>query len=229
MSPDLGGPHAALVALDAGTGRPTHQFRIPGQVNDYLVHLPRQDHYFFGGPEQVERIDLRTGQHEVFEPYPSDLVDLSRRFVALTDEFLVELRGDRLLVVALDTADLAASHEVGPFAAGRELGGVVWVTGDRLDDPERFYRIDLTTGELSDPVDGDELARFDVEIGEHSWGAFAADDDGQIQWWQQVELASGQVVGEWDFGDYRPWLEAAGHLWLRSDEGLGRVPLGELD
>lgn len=47
--------------------------------------------------------------------------------------------------------------------------------------------------------------------------------------WRRIDNETEELLGEYRFGEFDPIAEHGGYLWLRSEEGLGRVALRELE
>lgn len=251
-----------IVRFDTKTWKPINRFASKHIIPEDFVYL---DGYLWSLHEDlVRKIDLATGLGTRL-----DTRGFSLYFgVNVWDGYLWEEVGlqirkrDPKTGEAIFTLFTIEDPQVSHLGIQYYLGKY-WVLGDAHDQPGVALEINPDTGQLSNPTPPSEIPSYNVELGDYRWehyshqwttayidvstGLGPVDSDSELPpaLWKQVDLATGEIVGEFNFGKYTPFTIVDGYLWLHDaydngnfaifhdvkgpgSGGLARVKLDEL-
>ena len=236
---ELGREPGWLVLVDLETMTPVSQYALPAfdrsifeplVVVNGIVHVP-------GNSRGEGTIDLRTGAVSIVEPAlgPS-VVDIRR----LDDELLI-LRPQRIDQFDLATGEPTLEHRfrdqpnnaLRPGRGFRYHRGEFWMSGLAVGEVDRLYRYDLDRGELlGPPRPARDFPAQSRELGPNRWELYRPDtlvpllhgrtvEPEPDDLWRQVDIATDEIVAEFDFGDWSPRFATEDRLWLTRDVADG--------
>lgn len=225
----------AAIALDRTTIEPIRQVGL-GVEPPWFLFFTVLDGTVWVADGSLSRIDPATGQEQ----------PLGLRGVLGNEQLMVEdghiwwsdeAGVSRFTATGFEEISIEYDQIDGSFVGVKFHDGRAWLSGAIRDEPDLAYPLELDTGELSEPIDADELPTrsFDAD-GErwelhnpdwhHDRPVAAAGDDV----WRRFDLATGELIAEYDLGSSTAVTVAGGHLWLFDvDAGVvSRVPVADL-